>query len=128
MVLKLFSRTDLAMPLLICHTPSEQNTIVKNTEKDDKSKCFFALKKKYFYIHLSYNLLMWLKPVIFLLIILILLSLSSGLFFLFKDRGDGRGTMISLGIRVTLAALLLSLVAYGLYTGQLGNTVPWESN
>ena len=36
--------------------------------------------------------------------------------------------MISLGIRVTLAALLLSLVAYGLYTGQLGNTVPWESN
>ena len=70
---------------------------------------------------------MWLKPVIFLLIILILLSLSSGLFFLFKDRGDGRGTMISLGIRVTLAALLLSLVAYGLYTGQLGNTVPWES-
>ena len=71
---------------------------------------------------------MWLKPVIFLLIILILLSLSSGLFLLFKDRGDGRGTMISLGIRVTLAALLLSLVAYGLYTGQLWNTVPWESN
>ena len=71
---------------------------------------------------------MWLKPVIFLLIILILFSLSSGLFFLFKDNGDGRGTMISLGIRVTLAALLLSLVAYGLYTGQLGNTVPWESN
>ena len=68
MVLKLFSRTDLAMPLLICHTPSEQNTIVKNAEKDDISKCFFALKK-YFYIHLSYNLLMWLKPVIFLLII-----------------------------------------------------------
>ena len=71
---------------------------------------------------------MWLKPVIFLLIILILLSLSSGLFFLFKDRGDGRGTKISLGIRVTLAALLLSLGAYWLYTGQLGNTVPWESN
>ena len=71
---------------------------------------------------------MWLTPVIFLLIILILLSLSSGLFFLFKDRGDGRGTMVSLGIRVALAALLLSLVAYGLYTGQLGNTVPWESN
>ena len=88
----------------------------------------FYSKKKYFYIHLSYNLLMWLKPVIFLIIILILLSLSSGLFFLFKERGDGRGTMISLGIRVTLAALLLSLVTYGLYTGQLGNTVPWESN
>ena len=118
MLLKLFSRTDLAMPLLICHTPSEQNTIVKNTEKDDKSKCFFALKKIFLY-SFAYNLLMWLKPVIFLLIILILLSLSSGLFFLFKDRGDGRGTMISLGIRVTLAALLLSLVAYGLYTGQI---------
>ena len=48
MVLKLFSRTDLAMPLLICHTPSEQNTIVKNAEKDDISKCFFALKKNIF--------------------------------------------------------------------------------
>ena len=63
---------------------------------------------------------MWLKPIIFLLIILILLSLSSGLFFLFKDRGDGRGTMISLGIRVTLAALLLSLVAYGYTRVNLG--------
>ena len=65
------------------------------------------------------------KPVIFLLIILILLSLSSGLFFLFKDRGDGRGTMISLGIRVTLAALISCI---WFIHGQLGNTVPWESN
>ena len=62
---------------------------------------------------------MWLKPAIFILIILILLSLTSGLFFLFKDRGNSKGTVISLGVRVSLAALLLILVAYGLYTGEL---------
>ena len=76
---------------------------------------------------LSYNQMMWLKPAIFILIILILLSLTSGLFFLFKDRGNSKGTVISLGVRVSLAALLLILVAYGLYTGELGNSVPWGS-
>lgn len=70
---------------------------------------------------------MWLKPAIFILIILILLSLTTGLFFLFKDRGNSKGTVISLGVRVSLAALLLILVAYGLYTGELGNSVPWGS-
>jgi hypothetical protein len=51
---------------------------------------------------------MWLKPLIAVVIILIFLSLFSSLFFLFKDQGQGKRSD-------------------GLYTGELGNTVPWGS-
>ncbi|MBT3674480.1 MAG: DUF2909 domain-containing protein [SAR86 cluster bacterium] len=69
---------------------------------------------------------MWLKPLITVVIILILLSLASSLFFLFKDQGKGKRSVYSLGVRVSLAAFLLMLVAYGLYTGELGNSVAWR--
>ena len=62
------------------------------------------------------------KSIIIILIIGILLSLASSLFFLFKDRGEGKRTVYGLGIRVTLAILLIILVAYGLSTGGLGNS------
>ena len=65
---------------------------------------------------------MTVKPIIILLIAGILLSLASSLFFLFKDRGQGKRTVYGLGIRVTLAILLIILVAYGLSTGELGNS------
>ena len=64
---------------------------------------------------------MWLRSLIYAVIILILLSLASSLFFLFKDQGQGKRSVYSLGVRVSLAAFLLMLVAYGLSTGQLGN-------
>ncbi|MDB9783936.1 DUF2909 domain-containing protein [Gammaproteobacteria bacterium] len=64
---------------------------------------------------------MWLRPLIYAVIILILLSLASSLFFLFKDQGQGKRSVYSLGVRVSLAVFLLMLVAYGLSTGQLGN-------
>ena len=67
------------------------------------------------------------KPLIIIIVILILLSLSSSLFFLFKDQGAGKRSVYSLGIRVSLATMLLILVTYGLYTGELGNSVPWGS-
>ena len=62
------------------------------------------------------------KSIIIVLIIGILLSLASSLFFLFKDRGEGKRTVYGLDIRVTLAILLIILVAYGLSTGELGNS------
>ena len=68
-----------------------------------------------------------LKSLIAIVIILIFISLFSSLFFLFKDQGKGKRSVYSLGLRVTLATLLLILVSYGLYTGELGNTVPWGS-
>jgi len=53
--------------------------------------------------------------------------LFSSLFFLFKDKGHGKRSVYSLGFRVSLAVLLLVLISYGLYTGELGNTVPFGS-
>ncbi len=43
----------------------------------------------------------------------ILISLASGLYFLVHDRGETERTVISLSIRVSLAILLLVLLALG---------------
>ncbi len=43
----------------------------------------------------------------------ILISLASGLYFLVQDRGKTERTVISLSIRVALAILLLVLLALG---------------
>lgn len=71
-----------------------------------------------------------LKIIIFVLLIGVVLSLFSGLVFLFKDsdRQDSRRTLHALGVRVVLAAALLVTVFYGLYTGQLrmGSNAPWH--
>ena len=72
-----------------------------------------------------------LKIVIFVLLIGVVVSLFSGLFFLFQDaeKTDSRRTLHALGVRVTLAAALLATVFYGFYTGQLrmGTNAPWHS-
>jgi hypothetical protein len=71
---------------------------------------------------------MLLKTSIFIVIALILLSLGSSLFFLLKDQGttESKRTVYGLGVRVSLGILLIILITYGLYTGQLGNSVPWD--
>ncbi|MDG1722407.1 MAG: DUF2909 family protein [SAR86 cluster bacterium] len=72
--------------------------------------------------------IMLLKTAIFIVIALILLSLGSSLFFLLKDQGttESKRTVYGLGVRVSLGILLIILITYGLYTGQLGNSVPWD--
>ena len=67
---------------------------------------------------------------IYIVIPLLLLSLAGGLFFLLVDKGDtGRKrTVYFLGLRVFFAALLIILVVIGLYTGELGKSVPWEDS
>ena len=54
------------------------------------------------------------------LIILVMLgilgSLGSGLFFLVRDSGKTDRTVMSLSVRVALSALLLALLAYGFVT------------
>ena len=67
---------------------------------------------------------------IYIVLPLLLLSLAGGLFFLFIDKGDtGRKrTVYLLGLRVFFAAILVILVTIGLYTGELGNSVPWEAS
>lgn len=68
-----------------------------------------------------------LKTIILILLILVLISLGSSLVFLFLDRGDPgkKRILYGLGFRVTLGAILLVLIVYGISTGQLGNQAPW---
>ena len=70
---------------------------------------------------------MWIKPAIVVLLVLLLISLGSGFFFLMKDQGSTRRTLHSLGIRVTLAAALVAVIAYGFYSGQLRSKAPWDA-
>ena len=70
---------------------------------------------------------MLLKTIIVVLFIAVLISLFSGLNFLVKDLGNSkRRLLVALGTRITLAALLLGTIAYGIFTGQLGSTAPWD--
>ena len=73
-----------------------------------------------------------LEALIVFLLIGVIASLTSGLVFLFKDTGsDGsRRTWYALGVRITLAAMLLGTIAYGFSTGQLrmGVNAPWHQS
>ncbi|MFT5482200.1 MAG: hypothetical protein ACI9GW_000848 [Halieaceae bacterium] len=70
---------------------------------------------------------MLLKVSIILLFAALLISLASGLFFLLKDRGESKRTLHSLGLRVGLTIALLTLVSYGVATGQLRSKAPWDA-
>ena len=71
---------------------------------------------------------MWLKVIIVILFIAVLISLSSALVFLLKDMGsESKRTLYALGVRITLAALLLLCIFYGLKTGKLGSSAPWDA-
>ncbi|HCD27256.1 MAG TPA: DUF2909 domain-containing protein [Gammaproteobacteria bacterium] len=71
-----------------------------------------------------------LKIIIVLLLAGVIASLSSGLFFLFKDteQPGSKRTWLALGVRIILASLLLGTIYYGLATGQLrmGANAPWH--
>jgi ABC-type thiamin/hydroxymethylpyrimidine transport system permease subunit len=69
---------------------------------------------------------MWLKIIIVVLFLAIIASLSSGLVFLLKDMGSSsKRTLYALGVRITLAALLVFCIWYGYYSGILSNNAPW---
>ena len=72
-----------------------------------------------------------LKVIIVVLLIGVIISLFSGLVFLFKDTGrsDSKRTLYALGVRITLAGALLLTIFYGFYTGQLriGTNAPWHN-
>ena len=68
-----------------------------------------------------------LKTIIIILLVLVLISLASSLVFLFVDRGnpEKKRILYGLGFRVTLGAIILILIFYGVYSVQLGNQAPW---
>lgn len=59
------------------------------------------------------------KAIIVVLLLAIIVSLFSGLFFLVKDTGKSSRTVNSLTVRVILAILLIGVIAYAVQTGQL---------
>ncbi len=69
-----------------------------------------------------------LKAIIVILLIGVLISLFSGLGFLFKDSDitGSKRALIALGIRITLAGTLLAVTGYGLYSGELQLNAPWH--
>lgn len=56
-------------------------------------------------------------------------SLGSGFYYLMLDQGDKtkHRTFHSLGVRLTIAAILMALIIYGVATGQLGHLNPWDA-
>ena len=76
------------------------------------------------------KVIVFLKVLIVFLLIGVVVSLFSGLVFLFKDtdREDSKRTLYALGVRVTFATALLITIFYGFYTGQLrmGVNAPWH--
>jgi hypothetical protein len=73
-----------------------------------------------------------LKALIIFLLIGVVVSLFSGLVFLFRDadRKESRRTLYALGVRITFAVALLVAVLYGFYTGELrmGVSAPWHQS
>jgi hypothetical protein len=70
----------------------------------------------------------FLKALIVFLLIGVLVSLFTGLGFLFRDSGtaDSRRTLYALGIRIAFATALLITIGYGLATDQLALHAPWH--
>lgn len=60
-----------------------------------------------------------LKVLIVVMLLAIVISLFSGLFFLVKDDGKATRTVNALTVRVTLSVMLLALLAYAVISGQL---------
>jgi hypothetical protein len=68
-----------------------------------------------------------LKAIIVILLIGIILSLGSGAVFFFKDQGEGKRTLYALGVRITLAVLLVICLVYGVLSGELALNAPWHN-
>ncbi|MDZ7783302.1 MAG: DUF2909 domain-containing protein [Halioglobus sp.] len=69
-----------------------------------------------------------LKTAIVILMVALVASLGSGFYYLMVDQGDknSRRTFHSLGVRLTLAIALATLLVYGVATGKLGHRNPWD--
>lgn len=67
---------------------------------------------------------MWLKIIIVLLLVAILASLFSGALFLRDARSGGR-LLTALSVRIALTVVLIVLIAWGLWSGNLHWGAPW---
>jgi len=69
-----------------------------------------------------------LKILIVVFMVLLVISLASGAYFLMVDQGDRnrRRLLNTLGVRLALAVGLMGLIIYGVASGQLGHRNPWD--
>ena len=69
-----------------------------------------------------------LKVLIMIFMLALVASLGSGFYFLMTDQGDknSRRLFNSLGVRLGLAIGLILLITYGVASGQLGHSNPWD--
>jgi len=66
-----------------------------------------------------------LKVAIVVMLIATIVSLFSGLFFLVKDDASSTRLLKALTARVLCAAITLTLIAYGYFSGELVYHTPW---
>ena len=62
------------------------------------------------------------KAIILLLLLAMIVSLFSGLFFLYKDRGQGTRTLKALTARISIWVILFLFLCVGIYTGAIKPT------
>lgn len=71
---------------------------------------------------------MWLKVVIVILFIANIIALGAAFFTLLEDQGKGgKRTARLLLLRVSLAAMLVACLVFGIWSGELGVTAPWHA-
>jgi len=59
------------------------------------------------------------KILLVVLLGLVLLSLFSGLYFMYKDKGKSRRVVNALTIRIGLSVLIIVIVIFGYFSGML---------
>jgi hypothetical protein len=67
---------------------------------------------------------MLIKALIIVMLLLIVGSLFSALFYLIKDKGEGERTAKALTLRISLSIGLFMLLMLGYYTGVIGHPTP----
>jgi p-aminobenzoyl-glutamate transporter AbgT len=67
---------------------------------------------------------MWIKVAIVITFLALVASLITGFTFLMSEENKSRQLWNSLAIRLMLASLLIGLLIYGIYTGQLKSNAP----
>lgn len=59
------------------------------------------------------------KILLAVLLGMVLLSLFSGLYFMYKDKGKSRRVVTALTIRIGLSVLIIVIVIFGYFSGML---------
>ncbi|WP_193074640.1 DUF2909 family protein [Pseudomonas sp. FME51] len=67
---------------------------------------------------------MWLKIIILILLAAIIVSLFSGALFL-RNADSGSSLVNALTLRISLTVVVMLLIAWGLWSGQLQWGAPW---